>query len=379
MIRALGLCLCLALPAAAQEGPVAAAEQAAADLDAAAVALREAEGARDRVAALTRTVQAYEDGLSALRDGLRAASLRERALQAQLDADSERLSQIVGILLSMQTSPETLVLLHPSGPTATARAGMVVSDVVPGLTAEVEVLRLQLEEIALLRALQENAVGTLSEGLEGIQTARTSLSQAISDRTDLPDRVTTDDAAMQALIDSAETLQGFASSLVTTGPGDSADNSDGFEAAQGALPLPVTGVLLGGFGEADAAGVRRPGLLLATEPRALVTAPWASTIRYAGPLLDYGNVIILEPESGYLVVLVGLGDVYGASGDVIEAGSAIGLMGGAAPRPDQIMLETADGGGQDRTETLYIELRDSEDPIDPAGWFDLGAQRQDAE
>ena len=376
MIRALALCLCLAGPAAAQGGPVAAAERAAADLDAAAVALREAGGARDRVAALTRTVQAYEDGLSALRDGLRAASLRERALRAELDADSERLSQIFGILLSMQTSPETLVLLHPSGPTATARAGMVVSDVVPGLTAEVEVLRLQLEEIALLRALQESAVGTLTEGLDGVQAARTALSQAVSDRTDLPDRITTDDAAMQALIDSAETLQGFASSFVTADP---AGGDEAFAAVRGALPLPVTGVVLRGFGEADAAGVRRPGLLLATEPRALVTAPWPSTIRYAGPLLDYGNVIILEPESGYLLVLAGLGDVYGGSGDVIEAGSAVGLMGGAAPRPGQILLEAADGGGQDRTETLYIELRDSEDPIDPAGWFDLGAQRQDAE
>ena len=379
MIRVLVLCLCLALPAAAQDGPVAAAEKAAADLDDAAVALREAEGARDRVSALTRTVRAYEDGLSALRDGLRAASLRERALRAELDADSERLSRIVGILLSMQTSPETLVLLHPSGPTATARAGMVVSDVVPGLAAEVEVVRLQLEEIALLRALQESAVGTLSEGLDGIQAARTTLSQAVSDRTALPARVTTDDAAMQALIDSAETLQGFASSFIS---GD-AETGDGlqaaFPAAKGMIPLPVTGVVLRGFAEADAAGVRRPGMIVATEPRALVTAPWPSTIRYAGPLLDYGNVIILEPESGYLLILAGLGDVYGRTDDVIEAGSAVGLMGGAAPLPEQILLQTADGGSQDRTETLYIELRDSEDPIDPAGWFNLGAQRQDTE
>lgn len=376
MIRALALCLCLAGPAAAQDGPVAAAEQAAADLDAAAVALRRADGARDRVAALTRTVRAYEDGLAALRDGLRAASLRERALRAELDADSERLSQIVGILLSMQTSPEALVLLHPSGPTATARAGMVVSDVVPGLTAEVEVLRLQLEEIALLRALQESAVGTLSEGLDGVQAARTALSQAVSDRTDLPARLTTDDAAMQALIDSAETLEGFASSFVTVGP---AAGEAAFAAARGRLPPPVTGLPLRGFGEADAAGVRRPGLLLATDPRALVTAPWPSTIRYAGPLLDYGNVIILEPESGYLLVLAGLGEVYGAPGEVVDAGAALGLMGGAAPPAGEILLETAGGGGQDRTETLYIELRDGDDPIDPAGWFALGAARQDAE
>jgi septal ring factor EnvC (AmiA/AmiB activator) len=41
-------------------------------------------------------------------------------------------------------------------------------------------------------------------------------------------------------------------------------------------------------------------LVLATRPNALVTTPWPSSVRYAGPLLDYGNVIILEPESDYL-------------------------------------------------------------------------------
>ncbi|MGB1024817.1 MAG: peptidase M23, partial [Paracoccaceae bacterium] len=60
-------------------------------------------------------------------------------------------------------------------------------------------------------------------------------------------------------------------------------------AARGAVPLPVFGVLLGGFEAQDAAGISRPGLLLATAPAALVTSPWFGTVRYAGPLLDYGN------------------------------------------------------------------------------------------
>ncbi|MEZ5674302.1 MAG: hypothetical protein R3D81_03325 [Thalassovita sp.] len=44
--------------------------------------------------------------------------------------------------------------------------------------------------------------------------------------------------------------------------------------------------------ESDAAGIARPGVVLATRPRALVTTPTAATIRYLGPLLDYGNVMI---------------------------------------------------------------------------------------
>jgi septal ring factor EnvC (AmiA/AmiB activator) len=97
---------------------------------------------------------------------------------------------------------------------------------------------------------------------------------------------------------------------------------------KGRLPLPVLGTLLRRPDEADAAGVRRPGVTLATRPAALVTAPWPATIRYRGPLLDYGNVMILEPGDGYLLVLAGLGTVYGEVGEVVAAGAPLGLMGG---------------------------------------------------
>ena len=63
--------------------------------------------------------------------------------------------------------------------------------------------------------------------------------------------------------------------------------------------------MLRGMNEADAAGIKRPGIILATRPGALVNAPTAATIRYVGPLLDYGNVMILEPQqTPYLSLLV---------------------------------------------------------------------------
>ena len=77
------------------------------------------------------------------------------------------------------------------------------------------------------------------------------------------------------------------------------------ELPRGHLPLPVKGQVIRGFGEKDAAGIARPGLVIATEPRALVTAPVAATIRYRGPLLDYGNVMILEPDAALCWCLPG--------------------------------------------------------------------------
>lgn len=375
MMRRAGLLISLLLglsaPAWAETDPITAARSAALALNQAGLALKEAEGARDRVAALTRTIRAYEEGLAALREGLRRAAIRERILALELEARREEVAQLTGVLLTMQRSPETLLLLHPSGPLATARSGMMLADVTPELQARAEALRANLEEVSMLRALQQSAAGTLAEGLAGAQQARTELSQAISDRTDLPRRFTADPEKLRLLLESADTLEGFASGLASLGGAGEANPLPPFEALQGRLPLPVQGRVLRWMGEADAAGIARPGLLIATRPQALVTTPAPATIRYRGPLLDYGNVMILEPGAGYLLVLAGLAQVYGEVGEVLPAGAPVGLMGGEMPGSPEILSRVSEGGGADRPETLYMELRQGDLPVDPAAWFNV--------
>ncbi|MBV0913679.1 murein hydrolase activator EnvC family protein [Anianabacter salinae] len=361
------LALGLALPAAAQtQSPAEAAERAARALSEAQAALDAADSAQDRVAALTDVIRAFEDGLGALRDGLRRASLREDAIRARFDAESERLSRLLGVLQSIQSTPAPLLLLHPGGPVDTARSGMIVSDIAPALTREADRLRAELEEVVLLRALQLNAAKTLEDGLRGVQDARAQLAQAVSNRSDLPKRYTQDPEALRSLVDSSETLAAFASGLADVGGAAQDTPIRDFASARGTLRLPVTGRVLRGFDEADAAGVARPGLVIATQARALVTTPWAATIRYRGPLLDYGNVMILEPGSEYLMVFAGLQDVYGDVGEVLSAGAPVGMMGGEMPGADSIL---SDGAGTDLTETLYLELRQGKTAVDPATWF----------
>lgn len=379
MIRRLALALLVSAlslgggPLHAQAGSdteAAEAAQAAAErLGRATRQLDAAQSARDRVRALTETVAAFEDGLEAMRDGLRRASLREARLTRELQTREAEVAQLLGVLQGMGSRPSPVMLLHPEGPMGTARAGMILADVSPALNARADDLRRKLQEISTLRLLQENAVETLQNGLNGVQEARTALSQAVADRTDLPRRFTEDPVRTAILIASTETLEGFASGLseITTDEdrSDLPDISD----LRGSLPLPVQGRILRRAGEADAAGIARPGLLLATRPRALVTAPTAATIRYRGPLLDYGNVIILEPQAGTLFVLAGLDVVYGGIGQVIPAGSPLGLMGGQDAEIGDILANSGNGAGTGRPETLYIEVRQDDAPVDPEAWF----------
>ena len=114
--------------------------QAAQEAAAAAETLRGALGQMDQalteddqVVALTRMIRAYEQGLAALRDGLRRAGIREQEIRADFDARRDRLSRVLGVMTAMQRSPETVLLLHPAGLEASARAGMILSSVAPVL------------------------------------------------------------------------------------------------------------------------------------------------------------------------------------------------------------------------------------------------------
>lgn len=362
--------LCTAFWASTANAQAAAdaAMQAAARLEAAGAALEAASGRSDRVAALTETVQAYEAGLAALRDGLRRAAIRQRTLEMDLNARSDEVARLLGVLQTMGRAPAPLLLLHPSGPTGTARSGMMLADVTPALQARVEDLRVQIEEVAVLRALQNDALDILEDGLDGAQRARADLSRAIADRTDLPLRFADDPVMTAVLLASAETLEAFASGLVGT-EGDGQSDGPDARALKGSIALPVAGQILRRFGQTDAAGIARPGVLIATRPRALVTTPVPATIRYAGPLLDYGNVVILEPAADTLWVLAGMAEVFGQVGQIIPDGTPIGLMGGAAADVQAILMESAQGSSGFQSETLYLEVRAGQSAIDPATWF----------
>ncbi|MCE8523404.1 peptidase M23 [Ruegeria pomeroyi] len=372
MIRQTALLLSLMLwstMAPAEGDPAEAAQAAARMLEEASVALAEAESARDRVRALTGTVQAYEAGLAAMRDGLRRASVREGQLAAELNAREGEVAQLLGVLQTIETAPPPVLMLHPSGPLGAARSAMTLAEMTPELQARANALARDLTEVRTLRTLQQNAASTLQEGLTGIQQARAELSQAIADRTDLPRRFTEDPVRTAILVSSTETLEGFASGLSEIADGEIAASSADISALKGQLPLPVQGVLLRRAGQADAAGITREGIIVATRPRALVATPTAATIRYRGPLLDLGNVVILEPQPDLLIVLSGLQEVYGAAGEVVPAGTPVGLMGGATQEIGAILSTSGDGSGTERSETLYIEVREGDSPVDPETWF----------
>lgn len=368
-IFSFGVIVILAGASMAQVDPAAAAREAARKLEAATDALNEAEGARNRVRALTQTLRAYEDALAAMREGLRRAAVREAALERELRSREEETAQLLGVLQTMSGAPAPSLLLHPAGPVGTARSGMILAEVTPALNRRAEELRRKLDEMRVLGALRETAAEQLKQGLIGAQEARVALSQAIADRTGLPRRFSADPVRAALLVAATESMKDFAAGLGQIAVDEVKGSLPGISDRKGELPLPVRGRILRRAEEPDAAGISRPGILIATRPGAVVTTPAAATLRYRGPLLDYGKVAILEPEAGILLVIAGLDVIYGETGQVLPGGSPVGLMGGVTHQNGAVVTAPEQETGAQRSETLYIEVRKDNSPVDPEDWF----------
>lgn len=372
LIAALLAGLTFAPPAALAQNVSADAKVAAQSLRNAADKLDAALSAQDQVVALTDMIRAYEEGMAALRQGLRQAGMREAEIRHGFEARRETLSHTLSAMAVLQRSPETALLLHPSGPEATARASIVLADIAPALRAEADEMQRSLEEIALVRQTEQEAANIVAQGLGQVQEARRLLASVMADRSDLPTRFLENPSELDALLTSAKTLEAFAEGVAGLESDVGAPFSD-FEGAAGALPMPVAGTVLRGYRQPDAAGVSRPGLVIVTGAAALVTSPWQATIRYRGPLLNYDNVMIIEPSKNYLIVFAGLDKVFGEVGDVIPAGEPLGLMAGselpAAEFGADFVLSAAAGRDASQSQTLYIELRKGKQTLDPAEWF----------
>ena len=375
-LQCISLCLalflgCLAAPLSAENDVARTARAAAKNLDAATAEMVVAKSAKNRIQALARTIRAFEEALALLRASMRQITITQADLEANLSLKEEDISRLVGVLHSIDNEPITAKLVHPDGPLSSARAGMLLSDILPTLQRPINELRQKLENIKTLETIQKNTNTVLQNGLNELQSARSTLASAMADRKNLPKRFIEDKSKTAILIAAAETLDIFISGLSIVAVEEATGSLPDIRDRKGTLPFPVNGRILREFKSADAAGITRAGIIVATTPGALVSTPTAATIRYKGELLDYGLVSILEPQSEILFIFSGLAQIFGNIGEVLPTGSPIGIMGGELQSAGKMLKESAARSGTYRRETLYIEVRENEKPQDPLLWFQV--------
>jgi septal ring factor EnvC (AmiA/AmiB activator) len=338
-------------------------------LDLATADLKNANNAKKRIKSLSQAIQSYEETLAILRISVRDLTLQQSQVQDVLDQGENEIMQLLGVLATVQKAPIAGQMLHPNGPLATARSGMIISDIVPILQENVDQLRDQVMVLKQLSETQFKAQNSLQTGLLELQKAHSNLGRAIANREDLPKRFVANPEKLEILIKASKDLETFAASVQSIALNEPSVSLPSVRDRKGNLNLPVRGKILRKFNEADSSGVKRTGIILATEPKAIVISPTAATIRYLGPLLDYGNVAILEPQNGLLFVFAGMDTIYGEIGQVIPALSPIGLMPSQSNEIDKIFKTQAIISSGKLSETLYVEVRSGSDAENPLNWF----------
>lgn len=124
--------------------------------------------------------------------------------------------------------------------------------------------------------------------------------------------------------------------------------------AKSSLMMPARGDLVRIFGDPVAQeGDHSKGISIKTRNKAQVVAPYDGRVAYAGEFRGYGQILIIEHGGRYHTLLAGLDRILAVEGQWVLAGEPIGVMSGA-DNVDPI---------------LYLELRQSGQPINPLPWL----------
>ncbi|MGQ0665720.1 MAG: murein hydrolase activator EnvC family protein [Nitrospiraceae bacterium] len=132
----------------------------------------------------------------------------------------------------------------------------------------------------------------------------------------------------------------------------------GHRGAKGALPWPADGQVVSFFGRQKHPTfntyVQRKGIEIRTTEGSFIHAVMPGTVVYADWLKGYGLVIILDHANGFFSLYAHASKILAKVGEEVAEGHAIG--------------ETGDTGmiGEN---TLYFELREGAEPVDPMHWL----------
>lgn len=280
-----------------------------------------ARRARLRQAAVAARATAAEVDIDTLR--ARAATLARRlaAQRAVLAVREGPTARWLAALVAIARRSPVLAIAQPGSVTDLVHAQAVLAATVPAMRARSAALRAAVANDRTAEANVAAAERRLRVGRARLVEAREQLA-AVTDTDDeralAMEEAVRDTAERLATIGSEQAV--LADLLVLPAP----------HAAPAALrvshayALPVRGRLVTGMGEVSGNGVRARGLTLAVPAAAVVAAPAAGRIGYAGPFRSFGRIVIIDHGAGWVSLLSGLGTLAVRRGAAVVAGAPIG-------------------------------------------------------
>lgn len=338
-----------------------------------------------------KTERKLQQDIEEIADRLEGMRHREDRLRGSLGERRELLAEVLAALQRMGLNPPPDVLVQPEHALASVRSAILLGSVVPEMRSETVALLSDLKELSALKGAIEEERSRLFRTVADQAGEKHRLAGLVEEKRKLEERSQADLASEQEraaeMAEQAESLQDLIASLESDissareaeaeaarqaeeatrqrarERAPQAATSLPFNALRRQITLPVRGQIGPRFGQPDVAGRPLMGDMVRTHSGAIVTAPAAGTVLYAGPFRSYGQLLILNVGEGYHIVLAGMGSVNVALGQALMTGEPIGAMGEAR------VASAAAFGSANNGPELYIEFRKDGKPVDPSPWW----------
>ena len=337
----------------------------------------QARSLAERMVAVAVDIRQAENNAFRTEARISALEIQMQAKTAALGARKEELVTLLAALQRLSTRPAATTLLQPREALTTARSAQLMGKLVPLIDAQADLLK---KELAALTAIQTDLSaeryalkGTLSaltarrktmaslhgQRLKQAKSANlaaraqarklVSLSRQAGSLRELIDKLEQRAAKIKADAKTAARLKNIPA------PAAKPRSKRSIRQAKGRLPYPAVGQVVMGFGAQDGA-VKSKGIKIYARRNGQVVAPYDGEIVYAGPFMNYGELLIIAHGGGYHSLVAGMNSRYRGVGQWVLTGEPIGQMG-------------AHTAGRN----LYMELRFKGKAINPAAWFNRQA------
>jgi septal ring factor EnvC (AmiA/AmiB activator) len=335
------------------------------------------------------TARAVEERVAAAEKRLAALSGNEDTIRRSLGSRRAVIAEVLAALQRIGRHPPPALMVSPEDALVSVRTAILLGAVLPGMKVEVDTLVADLAELVRVRGEIATERDGLGRDLAALSQERTRMTLLVQERQrkqaeteralegerskalqlarqadNLKDLISRLEQEIVASARAAAAAQGTETKTSLSAQNDPGRLSPAiaFASTKGTLRLPVNGIRIRAFGEADGLGGTEKGLSVTSRAGAQVTAPCDGWVVYAGPFRSYGQLLILNAGGGYHVLLAGMERISVDLGQFVLTGEPVAVMGGGP----QSAAAVAIGSSQP---VLYIEFRKDGTPVDPGPWW----------
>jgi murein hydrolase activator len=361
------------------------------------------KGDRDKqnaaLIAATARLKTAEDDIAKVQNQIGDLIVQELDTRGRLDGANASISNVLAALERISRNPPPALIVDPSDALGSARSALLISAILPQFKAKADQVVADLKKLGDIKSAAQAQEDSLKANFDVLEEEQLRIATLIAAQKQNEDKANTalaaeqqaasdmaDKAAQlkQVIADLGKQAQAVSAAAAATelaNGGSSTPKLDDdtirlalanparqspavpFASAKGYLDFPVSGVNVAGFGDSDGLGGTSKGVSVVTRADAAVLAPADGTVLYAGTYLNYGQIVILDAGQDYTILLAGLASVSVTPGQFVLMGKPVGTMGSRT-----IGRTVASSAGAQRP-TLYIEMRNKNQPMDPSGWW----------